>query len=383
MEEKTIVISAIRHKEESRLLLRFEKDFKLVEAGKKLRDFKFSITHKAWHVPYEEGMLRKIIEVFSPLVKLDYSAVTETPSAIAQRAETIPRGGLGKGGKINHLGEEKEKKIASFQQFMRTRRMADSTITVYTEAVRSFLKFFPQKTIEEITNQDVLTFNDEYILANQLSGSYQNQVVNALKLFFRIVFDRQLDPEVIIRPKREKNLPHVLSKNEVKKLLGSIRNSKHKMMLSLIYACGMRRGELLKLVPTDIKGDRKLIMIRQAKGKKDRMVPISDKILELLREYYLQYRPKKFLFEGMRPGVAYDERSLQLVMKQAVKRAGIDPHATLHWLRHSYATHLLEAGTDLRYIQELLGHNSSRTTEIYTHVSNRSLEKIVSPFDTL
>ncbi len=231
MEEKTIVISAIHHKEESRLLLRFEKDFKLVEAGKKLRDFKFSITHKAWHVPYEEGMLRKIIEVFSPLVKLDYSAVTETPSAIAQRAETIPRGGLGKGGKINYLGDEKEKKIASFQQFMRTRRMADSTITVYTEAVRSFLKFFPQKTIEEITNQDVMVFNDEYILANQLSGSFQNQVVNALKLFYRTVLDRQLDPEVIIRPKREKNLPHVLSKNEVKKLLGSIRNSKHKMML--------------------------------------------------------------------------------------------------------------------------------------------------------
>jgi integrase/recombinase XerD len=126
-----------------------------------------------------------------------------------------------------------------------------------------------------------------------------------------------------------------------------------------------------------------LIIIKNAKGKKDRVVPLSAKILEMLREYYKSYRPKKFLFEGQVAGEAYDARSLQQVLKNAVKKAGIRRPVTLHWLRHSYATHLLESGTDLRYIQELLGHSSSKTTEIYTHVSTKSLQQIKSPFDDL
>jgi integrase/recombinase XerD len=383
MSEKTIVISAIRHKEESRLLLRFERDASIVEAGKKLKDFRFSITHHGWHVPYEEGMLRKVIDAFSHLAKLDYSGVRDSPEAIACRADTIPRGGLGKGGKMISAGIEKEKRLSSFQNYMRSKRFSENTVKVYTDAVRSFLKFFHEKEMEAITNDDVIRFNVEYILANQLSVSYQNQVVNAIKLFFSTTADRLLDPELVMRPKREKLLPHVLSKNEVKKLLGLTKNFKHRTMLSLIYACGLRRGELLSLMPRDIRSDRNVILIKQAKGKKDRMVPLSQKMLEMLREYYLLYRPKKYLFEGLREGYPYDERSLQLVMKQAVSRAGIDKRATLHWLRHSFATHLLEGGTDIRFIQELLGHNSSRTTEIYTHVSTTSLGKIVSPFDTL
>ncbi|QOW09901.1 hypothetical protein Q73A0000_05770 [Kaistella flava (ex Peng et al. 2021)] len=124
-------------------------------------------------------------------------------------------------------------------------------------------------------------------------------------------------------------------------------------------------------------------MIRKGKGKKDRMVPLSSKILELLRDYYKQYRPKTWLFEGQNIGEQYSEQSLQHVLKQALVKANIKKPVTLHWLRHSYATHLLESGTDLRYIQELLGHNSSRTTEIYTHVSTKSLQQIKSPFDDL
>ncbi len=154
-------------------------------------------------------------------------------------------------------------------------------------------------------------------------------------------------------------------------------------MLSLIYACGLRRGELLSLKLTDIDRDRKVLWVRGGKGAKDRMIPISEKVLEMLREYYRGYRPKEWLFEGEKVGERYGERSLQLLFKRAAKKAAIQEQATLHWLRHSYATHLLEAGTDLRYIQELLGHKSSRTTEIYTHVSTRSLQQIRSPFDDL
>lgn len=158
---------------------------------------------------------------------------------------------------------------------------------------------------------------------------------------------------------------------------------KHRAMLSLIYSCGLRRSELLNLKPADIDAKRMLIIIRQAKGKKDRIVPLSPKILTMLREYYPAFKPRIYLFEGQEAGHPYSERSLQLVMKDALLKARINKPYTLHYLRHSFATHLLEAGTDLRYIQVLLGHKSSKTTEIYTHVSNRNLQNIQSPFDSL
>ena len=154
-------------------------------------------------------------------------------------------------------------------------------------------------------------------------------------------------------------------------------------MLSLIYSCGLRRSELLNLKPTHIDSKRNIVLLKNAKGKKDRITPLSPLILEMLREYYKRYKPKTWLFEGQVAGEQYSEKSLQSILKQALQKTGITKPATLHWLRHSYATHLLESGTDLRYIQELLGHNSSKTTEIYTHVSTKSLQQIKSPFDDL
>lgn len=154
-------------------------------------------------------------------------------------------------------------------------------------------------------------------------------------------------------------------------------------MLSMIYSCGLRRSELLNLKPTDIDSKRNVVIIRQSKGKKDRITPLSPRILEILREYYLVHKPKSYLFEGQEPGTIYSEQSLQSVLKQALQKCKINKPVTLHWLRHSYATHLLESGTDLRYIQELLGHNSSKTTEIYTHVSTKNIQQIKSPFDDL
>ena len=154
-------------------------------------------------------------------------------------------------------------------------------------------------------------------------------------------------------------------------------------MLSLIYSCGLRRSELLNLKPNDIDSNRRVIIIRQAKGKKDRIAPLSEKILAMLREYYKAYKPATWLFEGQEIGNQYSEKSLESVLKQALAKCKITKPVSLHWLRHSYATHLLENGTDLRFIQEILGHKSSKTTEIYTHVSTKSLQKIKSPFDDL
>lgn len=273
--------------------------------------------------------------------------------------------------------------LFSFKNYMNYRRYSQNTIKTYSDALDVFFRFFQNKTIENLTKEDLIQFNTEYILKKNLSSSYQNQIINAIKLFYRNRFNRSMEVDFIQRPRREKRLPNVLSKDEVKSILEAPTNLKHRAMLSLIYACGLRRSELLNLTLKDILSDRNLLFIRQSKGKKDRVVPISIKLIEMLRDYYKAYKPKTWLFEGQQLGEKYSERSIQLVLNHAVTKAKIDKPVSLHWLRHSYATQLLENGTDLRYIQELLGHSSSRTTEIYTHVSTKSLQQIRSPFDDL
>ena len=273
--------------------------------------------------------------------------------------------------------------LENFARWMRSKRYSESTIATYLDAAKSFLVFFNTKPLREIDNTDVILYTNDYILKRKLSASYQNQVVSAIKLLFMTVVDRKIEIENIHRPKRSRSLPNVLSKEEVKLILEAHSNIKHRAMLSMIYSCGLRCSELLALRPVHIDSNRNIVLLQNAKGKKDRIVPLSPRILELLREYYKSYKPSRYLFEGHVKGKSYDARSLQVVLKNALFKAGIDKPVTLHWLRHSYATHLMESGTDLRYIQELLGHNSSKTTEIYTHVSTKSLQQIKSPFDDL
>jgi site-specific recombinase XerD len=183
------------------------------------------------------------------------------------------------------------------------------------------------------------------------------------------------------RPLKEKKLPNVLSQEEVLRIFECVDNLKHKTLLMLIYSAGLRVGEGVKLKISDIDSNRKMIHIHDAKGRKDRYTLLSDAVLVMLREYYKEYRPKEYLFEGAAGRKHLSERSVEHVFERAVKAARIVKPISLHGLRHSFATHLLESGVDLRYIQELLGHNSSKTTEIYTHVSKRQIEKIINPLD--
>ncbi len=184
------------------------------------------------------------------------------------------------------------------------------------------------------------------------------------------------------RPLKAQKLPTVLSEREVAAILKAIDNLKHRTMLQLIYAAGLRRSELVNLKTNDIDRQRKVINIRGAKGKKDRITLLSEKFIVLLEAYLREYAPKMWLFEGA-GGEQYSASSLQKVFTAALQKSGVTKEATLHTLRHSFATHLLEKGTDLRYIQALLGHNSSKTTEIYTHVTTKGIDKITSPLDDL
>lgn len=283
---------------------------------------------------------------------------------------------------LEPLDDIKSNEIVRFEHYLQSKRYSSNTIKVYAETLRVFLRYFTNKAIEEISNEDLIAFNNDYILKNNFSSSYQNQLVNAVKLYYSAIQHKKIDVELVHRPRREKTLPNVLSKEEVKSILDAPYNLKHRAMLSMIYSCGLRRSELLNLTKLDIDSKRMVVVIRMAKGKKDRIVPLSPKILILLRDYYKSYQPKHFLFEGQ-DGGKYSEKSLENVFKQSLFKARIEKPATMHWLRHSYATHLLESGTDLRYIQDLLGHKSSKTTEIYTHVSTKNIQNIRSPFDDL
>lgn len=340
----------IKHRGSQRIAVYFEKNAEWIARIKQVEGATWSQTLGVWHIPdTAENRVRFKLTLLS---------------------HTIP-------------SSEGVAQIEKFKQWMRSKRYSESTITTYSEALKSFLVFYREKAVADITNEDVIVYNNEHILKNNLSASYQNQIVNSIKLFFQTIRDTKMLVDKIHRPKRAKVLPNVLSKEEIKLILNAHSNIKHKMMLSLIYSCGLRRSELLNLKPADIDSKRGIVIIRQSKGKKDRIAPLSPKILEMLRAYYQGYKPKTWLFEGQNENTKYDERSISNVLKQALTKSGINKPVSLHWLRHSYATHLLESGTDLRYIQELLGHSSSKTTEIYTHVSTKSIQQIKSPFDDL
>lgn len=273
--------------------------------------------------------------------------------------------------------------VYSFSEFMRYRNYSANTQKTYSDCLQFFLEYYPKTHPKALKQSDIIRFMDEMVIKKGHSISYQNQLTNAIKLYFDKILNLPMLTQTILRPRTERHLPNVLSKAEVKALLEGIGNLKHKAMLSLIYGCGLRAGELISLKLIDINSNTRQLKIVQAKGKKDRYVPISEKLLNLLRDYFRAYKPITYLFEGQKAGTTYDPRSLQNVMKKALLNAKIQREATLHTLRHSFATHLLDAGTDIRYIQVILGHNSTRTTEIYTHVSSRSLNQIRSPFDDL
>jgi site-specific recombinase XerD len=232
---------------------------------------------------------------------------------------------------------------------------------------------------------DVRRFLLHLIEHEQHAASTVNQVINALRLLYVDLYKQPLTIEGLPRPQKERRLPDILSEEEVRLIFRSVRNTKHRVMLMIAYASGLRVSELVKLHVEDLDGDRGLIHIRAAKGKKDRYTVFPESLRPLLISYWKAYRLPRtgWLFPGQEPEHHLSIRSIQAVLTRAIDAAGIGKHVSMHSLRHSFATHLLERGTDLRYIQELLGHQSVKTTEIYTHVTNRSLGRIRSPLDYL
>jgi len=261
-------------------------------------------------------------------------------------------------------------------------RYSQNTLETYKHMFEEFINHFEDVEIDDITDVMIVDFLRYLVNERNISGSYQNQSINAIKFYYERVRGGQRKIYTIDRPRKEMMLPEVLSEDEIVKILDATDNLKHKAILMTIYSAGLRISELINLRIKDIDSKRMQIRVEQAKGKKDRYTLLSTKTLEVLRNYFLEYKPTVWIFEGAK-GERYARRSIQEILKKSVDKVGIKKRITVHTLRHSFATHLLEAGTDIRYIQSLLGHSSGKTTEIYTHITTKGFDQIKSPLDNL
>ncbi len=254
-----------------------------------------------------------------------------------------------------------------------------NTAQSYISHFEKYINYFKTKEINALNENDIRNYL-KHLIHNEYSNSSINQAINSIKFYYELVLGMPNRFYHIERPRKNKPLPKVISQAEAKALIEATNNLKHRCIASLLYSSGLRRGEVINLKISDIDSKRSLILVRNAKGGKDRFTLLGDTLLRDLRTYYKKFKPRVYLFEGTQGG-RYSEQSVAKVITKAGLKAKVRTKVTPHMLRHSFATHLLESGVDLRYIQALLGHSSSKTTEIYTHVAVNKLSTIKSLLD--
>jgi integrase/recombinase XerD len=273
--------------------------------------------------------------------------------------------------------------IEAARHEMRLRNFSHLTIKAYLSSLRGFMEFFQPRHPRELSNQDIRRYLLHLIENKNLASSSVNQAINAMKFLYGEVYRQPLAMDDIPRPKRPKRLPVPLSREELRRLFDAKVNLKHKALLMVAYSGGLRVGEVVRLKPGDIESDRMLIRVRSGKREKDRYTLLGKTALNALREYMYKERGENWLFPGQQNGHHLSKRTAEEIFMDAARTAGINKHVTFHSLRHSFASHLLEDGVDLRVIQELLGHESLKTTEIYLHVAHQRIQQVQSPVDRL
>jgi integrase/recombinase XerD len=280
------------------------------------------------------------------------------------------------------LTDDQQQTLEDLKRELRLRGYSPRTIKVYSGHIRAFLAHIPLSA-ERARDEDVRSYLLHLVERKRVSRAYLNQTISAIKFLYGQVLDSPRAVARVPRPRAERKLPQVLSRPEVVRLLNAPRNPKHRALLLLAYSGGLRVSEVVRLRVEDIQGERGLIRVRGGKGGKDRYTTLSPLVLRALREYWRAFRPRTWLFPGEREGRHLTARSAQKVLDRSRERAGIRRGISMQTLRHSFATHLLEDGTDLRYVQELLGHSRPETTMIYTHVTQKDLARIPSPLDNI
>ena len=385
-----ITIKPIHHRGEEKLAIIFPFDKTVDYAVRSIKGIKWTQTHKCWYLPLNKESFQNVLTRLKNIGKLEYAALKEylekRKKIIAIKSQTAA---------ASHSINIKPPALATFVvcdenmllldrtiKTLELKAYANNTIELYRGELLQLMRLLKDKPLAGLTTNQIKSYLLWLLQERKCSESKIHTTLNALKFCFEQVL---YQPNIFIeipRPKKHLQLPKVHAAEQVKKLIQSTINEKHKTMLMLAYATGLRLQEIINLKIKDINSARMVIHVIRAKGKKDRQAILSEKLLIQLRKYFKQYRPKEFLFEG-EPGKKYGYRSLQMVYSRAKDKAGIKTTGGIHSMRHSFATHLLENGTDLRLIQEMLGHNSIKTTIRYTHVSKAQLEKIKSPLDNL
>lgn len=350
-----------------RVIFGFNKALTL--AIKKMPFWSWDSKNKWWTIPFSNRLLAQIQEVVkNEGLNFRYEEEKTDTEKVARKTEYD----------VPNYRSCPESMILKLKEL----RYSERTIKAYKSLFEEFINHYPTVEIDKIDEQKIIAFCRYLVIDRKVSASTQNQAINAIKFYYERVLGGQRKFYFLERPNKEKALPTVLSMEEVAAILKATTNLKHKAILTVIYSAGLRIGELINLKIKDIDSERKQIRVEQSKGKKDRYTLLSPKTLELLRAYFKAYKPKEYLFEGQEGG-RYSTRSIQAFFQEICKKVGIKKKVSIHTLRHSFATHLLENGTDLRYIQVLLGHESTKTTEIYTHVTTKGFDQIKSPLDNL
>ena len=343
----------ISHKGEKRIAVYFEKNLDLILRIKKLEGSRWSQSMKVWHLPNSfEYRNRFKIE------------------------ETAGKSLLSKIHPINH------KLLDRFIEEIQLRAYSNATLRTYRNEFGTFLHYLKEESALKIDVEEIRKYLLHCINELKLSETTIHSRINAIKFYYEKVEKREKFLIEIPRPKKPLKLPKVFSQIEIKKMFDVTPNIKHNTILKLCYGLGLRVSEIINLKVQDIDSTTMQVFIERAKGKKDRYVNLPESILPQLRKYYIEYKPKKYLFQG-KFGDQYSCRSAQQIFKNALIKAKINKSLGIHSLRHSFATHLLEQGTDIRFIQELLGHNDIKTTLLYTQVNDKTLRKIISPLDTM
>lgn len=382
----SIQLKPLFHRNGEQIGIFFKKDSTLNDVVKKIKGIKWSQTHGCWYLAFTKQNYQVIIKNLKALAVIETgelkvylekkNKVINIKEISGQKRKVTERS------MSNYaISNENLIELGLYVKTLQLKAYSANTIRLYKDEMMLLLRLLGQKPVQHMTKEHIKSYLLWLLQKKKHTENKVHTTLNAIKFYFEQVLH---NPKIFIdipRPKKRVQLPTVHSAGEVKNLLKAKENVKHQTALMAGYAGGLRVSEIVKLKVTDIDSARMVIYIRAAKGKKDRQVPLSPLLLSQLRIYYKQYKPKDYLFEGT--DGHYSARSLQQVFQDAKRLAGNRKTGGIHSLRHSYATHLLEQGTDLRYIQELLGHNSIQTTVRYTHVSIKDLNKILSPLDRL
>jgi integrase/recombinase XerD len=362
LQHPTIFLEEKIHRKNNQLLIKFEYDETLISLVRTVNGASWSKSLKAWYLISTAENLSMILKLFKNVTKVDVSKISKkTPFK-------------------RDLTDEQKKLLNQFYLFLKEKRYSQSTIQTYTFFIADFINFHTKIPLKELSNRAVELFIETVFMERNYSVSSQRQFISALKIFTVFCPQTKIHNLSLERPKKSRILPSVLSQEEVLRIIQYTQNIKHRAILTLLYSCGLRIGELINLKLIDFHIDRKQLIVKKGKGRKDRYVSLADSFLPLLSNYYHSYKPTIYFVEGQNGG-KYSAESIRSFLRKSCKKAGIRKPVTPHTLRHSYATHLLENGVDLRYIQTLLGHSKPETTMIYTHVQRKDLMEIQNPLD--